>query len=977
MERKTRKLVVGSGRSRRRAWLATTAFSAILISPAVARVQTGLAADTTPQGGVVVGGSASIAQGAGTTTVTQTSQRTAINWQSFNVGSNAQVTFVQPSSSAIALNRVVTADPSVIAGKINANGQIVLINQSGVVFTHGSQVNAESIVVSTSNITNSDFMAGNMTFTGAPRPGAKIVNNGQLTAREAGLVGLVAPQVANNGVITAELGQVVLAGARAFTLDLYGDRLISLDVTQAVQEVDVGGKTVPALVTNNGLIVANGGKITLTAQDADALVTQLIDAGGTLQANTVGNAAGSISLEGVGGDIQIAGNLLAEGTAAGTKGGTIQAVTTGTVSVTPTAVIDASGAAGGGVVALGTDVARALAGASDTTAPKAEVVNVAAGAVVKADATSKGDGGTVTLLSANSTNFAGTISTQGGPDGGNGGLVEISTDGVLSLSGTVFDTAIDGQAGEILLDPAILVVGTGGSAVSQTGTSTTIGGFSDANAVSYIDAASLDNLSGTIVLQAETLLSIASALDLSASALRLASGGAVSISAAISLTGALEISAASSLVIGAGLTANYVELQSGEGVTETTGGSISATGLGGSIGGNLALGNTNIIGTLGALSAANILLDDDAGTLDLGGLVSTTGALMLETSGAVIEGEDGTIDAGMLGGSIGGNLALDNTVNSIGTLGTLSAANILLDDDAGTLGLAGLVSTTGALMLETSGAVIEGEDGTIDAGLLGGSLGGNLALGNTVNSIGTLGTLSAANILLGDDVGTLGLTGLVSTTGALMLETSGAVIEGQDGTIDAGLLGGSLGGNLALGNINSIGKLGTLSAANILLGDDVGTLGLAGLVSTTGALMLETSGAVIEGQDGTIDAGLLGGSLGGNLALGNINSIGKLGTLSAANILLDDDVGTLGLAGLVSTTGALMLETSGAVIEGQDGTIDAGALGGSIGGESGAGQHQQHRAARQPHRRGRSCLGQCRRPGRGRAGAGQRQPGVG
>ena len=164
------------------------------------------------------------------------------------------------------------------------------------VFTKGSQVNAESIVVSTSNISNADFMAGHLVFSGAPNPGAKIVNNGTLTAREAGLVGLVAPQVANNGVITAQLGQVVLAGASAFTLDLYGDRLISLDVTQAVRAVDVGGKTVPALVTNRGLILADGGKITLTAQDADALVTQLINAGGTIRANTVGSQSGTVTI---------------------------------------------------------------------------------------------------------------------------------------------------------------------------------------------------------------------------------------------------------------------------------------------------------------------------------------------------------------------------------------------------------------------------------------------------------------------------------------------------------------------------------------------------------------------------------------------------------------------------------------------------------------------------------------------------------
>lgn len=301
-------------------WLTTTALTAILLTPAALRAQN-LAPDTTPQGGAVAGGSATITQSTGNTVIDQASQRAAINWQSFNVGSAAKVQFNQPSSNAIVLNNVVSPNPSVIAGKITANGQVVLVNQSGVVFTHGSEVNAESIVVATSSVATKDFMAGHMVFSGAPNPGARIINNGQLTARQAGLVGLVAPQVINNGVITARLGQVVLAGAAAFTLDLYGDKLVSLDVTQAVRAVDVGGKSVPALVTNNGLIVADGGTITLTAQDADALVTQLINAGGTIRANTVGSKTGTIAIEGVGGNIQIAGNLLAHGTQIGTKGG--------------------------------------------------------------------------------------------------------------------------------------------------------------------------------------------------------------------------------------------------------------------------------------------------------------------------------------------------------------------------------------------------------------------------------------------------------------------------------------------------------------------------------------------------------------------------------------------------------------------------------------------------------------------------------
>ena len=99
-------------------------------------------------------GSATISTAPSTTTITQSSQRAAINWQSFNVGSQQTVDFVQPSSSAVALNRVVGPNPSQIAGQIDANGQIILINQSGVIFYKGAQVNTAGLIVSAAGMSD-------------------------------------------------------------------------------------------------------------------------------------------------------------------------------------------------------------------------------------------------------------------------------------------------------------------------------------------------------------------------------------------------------------------------------------------------------------------------------------------------------------------------------------------------------------------------------------------------------------------------------------------------------------------------------------------------------------------------------------------------------------------------------------------------------------------------------------------------------
>ena len=86
--------------------------------------------------------------------------------------------FVQPSSTSVALNRVLSADPSLIAGQIDANGQIILINQSGVIFYQGAQVNTAGLIVSAAGMSDVNFMAGKLVFDQAANPNAAIVNQG-------------------------------------------------------------------------------------------------------------------------------------------------------------------------------------------------------------------------------------------------------------------------------------------------------------------------------------------------------------------------------------------------------------------------------------------------------------------------------------------------------------------------------------------------------------------------------------------------------------------------------------------------------------------------------------------------------------------------------------------------------------------------------------------------------------------------------
>lgn len=261
--------------------LASTALlpaAALLLAAGAARAQPLPAPNAGPTGGRVVAGSAAITQTPGRTQITQSSDRAAIDWRQFNVGRDHHVDFRQPSAASWTLNRVTGPDPSVIAGRVTSNGGVALVNPSGVVFADGAQVNVGSLIASAANITNENFMAGRMAFDGPPRPGARVENRGRVTVRERGLAALVAPEVRNSGVIRARLGRVALAGgAEAFTLDLAGDGLVAIDVTRAVRQAPSGAT---ALVTNSGVIEAEGGSVLLSAHAASGLVETLVESGG-------------------------------------------------------------------------------------------------------------------------------------------------------------------------------------------------------------------------------------------------------------------------------------------------------------------------------------------------------------------------------------------------------------------------------------------------------------------------------------------------------------------------------------------------------------------------------------------------------------------------------------------------------------------------------------------------------------------------
>src|SRR5690554_2722728 len=118
-----------------------------------------------PAGGKVVGGNGSIDQSGLNTTIRQQTDRMAIDWQSFNVAADEKVKFIQPGSSSVGLNRVLSHSASEIHGQIEANGHILLVNPNGVFFGKNSRINVGGMIASGLQVDPNDFMNGNFTLT--------------------------------------------------------------------------------------------------------------------------------------------------------------------------------------------------------------------------------------------------------------------------------------------------------------------------------------------------------------------------------------------------------------------------------------------------------------------------------------------------------------------------------------------------------------------------------------------------------------------------------------------------------------------------------------------------------------------------------------------------------------------------------------------------------------------------------------------
>jgi len=817
-----------------------------------------------PTGEQVVGGAAGFNRpDAATLIVNQNTDRAVINWNSFSIANGELTRFVQPSSSSAVLNRVVTANPSAIYGTLQANGNVFLINPGGVLVGAGGVVNTASFVASTHDINTDEFMkGGQLNFKG--NSDASVINQGNITARE-GDVFLIAKEVKNEGQLMAKDGTVGMVSGTEVSLQAVGQgnykvrlmaaekpmtenggqktegsaEIVNEGVIQAANAVlEAKGSYLPMAIKNTGVIEATGlvengdGSVTLTGGEGDILNTGVVAAlqrsldgqretGGSIMmtAKNVTSDIGSLitaSGKDGGGVVKLRsadttilrGSIEVVGASESAKGGKVQLLGE-RVGMFESAKVDASGGAGGGEVLVGGDYLG-----KNPNVPNAKAVVMTSDSAIRANATENGDGGKVILWSDEYTAFYGEIFARGGIEGGNGGFVETSSKDNLQAFGAVNASAVNGQGGLWLLDPANVQIATATSANgsfdgeipnvftpnntgSATASSTTIQNSLNAGtSVTILTGVSTAGQPGNITQAASGAITMSGVGD---ATLTMIAAGSINITQNITSSGG-----ALSLVLG-GRTAVTI------GATITTrGGDITIQGA--------SADGASLAGSAGSFK------------IDTNGAVNTgLGNLKINATSAVNQLVGTTL---LIGGTTSittdGNITLAQPLNDFSTVVINSGATVSLQDE-GAINM-GAITTSGDFTL-TSGLTSGGTTNLNGAASVGGSYTANITdVGNINASIVAVGSVSiVVDGALSVNAGVTSRTGSVTLTGGAGtgdINIDNAIIGGNGGTINLFSPDGSITINASISAFS-----GTLATVNLTTGS---TTSNGGFISQTG-----------------------------------------------------------------------------------------------------------------------------------------------
>ncbi len=841
-----------------------------------------------PSGGSAIVGQASMVnQGNKLTITTQNGalgSYSAINWQNFSIPAGSTTYFQQPSTSSTSINRVVTNNPSQIFGTLGSNGNLVLVNQSGITVGAGAVVDSAGFTASSLRMSDADALAARMRFGDGTAAGAGVSVQGSILARSGDVV-LLGSQLdtGKDALIQAPNGSTILAAGRQIEITGRGLEGISLQVqAPADSAVNLGS----------------------LQGDAVGIFAGTLRHSGLIQATTATLEGGRVVLK-ASGDAYVQGAGTINVSSASGKGGQI-AVLGKRVAVTDDAVLDASGATGGGTVLVGGDKQG-----KNPDVQNAEITYFGPQASIKADATINGDGGKVIVWADDTTRAYGRISAQGGPVGGNGGFVETSGHS-LAVDGVRVSTgAPRGTSGLWLLDPSDLTIISGGGGTLTTSTtfnpsvsSSTIdpsvivgsnpgyGGLVDGN-VTISTSAGTGGYGGIIVSSGLTWSSgnsltlnadgnIILNATITANPSNLGYGGAVVLKAAGSLTfgygGSITSAAAGDavvMVVGGTFNAGYAGTIS----TPTSGGrwlaylkdpdplvhtfpvnsppqfkqynaAFGATVLG--TGNGVLYNNTTpAVLTAGQSASLDALTGAVSKVYDGGLAIGMAGATYSSITGGVIDGD--TLSAGAASGGTGslsdpnvgtGKLVTASNVNVAGLVGGNGIATVYGYQIRGLIGEVTQVPVTPVITINSismNGSRVYDGTNIVNADIfsLSGLVGGEtltLSGSGTVadKNVGVNKPVSLGSLTLGDGTGsasnyTFSGGSQVATITRAPVTASGITASSKvyDGTTVAAVTGGSLlgvvsGDSLAL----SLGA-GNFNDKNVGIAKPVTVTGLA------------------------------------------------------------------------------------------------------------------------------------------------------
>ena len=149
------------------------------------------------------------------------------NHNHFNVARDETVKFVQPSANARVLNRILSASPSTIDGRVEANGKLYFAARGGLIFGNGAVIQARDLQAMGGDIFDSDFQSGRDRY---PTLSGSVENHGLIEADQIILGGKT---VTNSGNLHAGGGSILLVTGGGMEISNASGSL-AVDITEGV-----------------------------------------------------------------------------------------------------------------------------------------------------------------------------------------------------------------------------------------------------------------------------------------------------------------------------------------------------------------------------------------------------------------------------------------------------------------------------------------------------------------------------------------------------------------------------------------------------------------------------------------------------------------------------------------------------------------------------------------------------------------------